>query len=210
MTDIRSIQAEQVLDPTLPAHLSTKRYADGAISSAPTDLLNYDDLFSPVERRIATSQDTASLGFLTFTGGPARIPIAAATKLRFHVRGIVNGSAAVTMALYKGTSRTALAKIGSDITVTSSFAAIGIKELTIPSFSCDRGDFVYLGILRLGAGSPDPAMATSGGPATADLFNPDSTHFVCGFKASQTVLPNPLDTSAGYSGSGRIFWFSLA
>jgi hypothetical protein len=209
MTDIRALQHATGIDPTLPAHVATKRYVDSLLESTPDDNLNYGDLFSSVERRVATSQDTLSPGFLSFSGGPAPTAISGATKLRFQVRGVPGVGVTVTFALYSGVSRLSMAKAGSDLTVTTNFATLGVKEVTIPSFSCDRGDFVYLAKLRLVAGT-DPAMATTGGPATADFFNPDSTHFVAGTKGAQSAMPSTLDTSASFSGSGRIAWWSLA
>lgn len=206
----------QAADPAAALDAATKQYVDAQLAAllgvAPTDLANYGDQFASVYRPIATSQDTLSTGFLSFTGGKAvRASSTPATKLRFHCRGVAPAGAVVTMNLHKGSSTTNLPKVGADFTVTTNFSAIGYKEITIPtSFSWNVGDYLYLSILRTGTGTPDPAMATTGGPANNDLFNPDSTHFITGYKGSQSSIPNPLDTSAAFTGSGRIFWWSLA
>ena len=210
MVEIRDIQRVNGIEPTLPAHLTTKNYVDLRVSPTAHDGDRYGDLFSTLERRVGVSQDTLSTGFLSFSGDPAPRDIIGATKLRFGVRGVSPAGCVIVVALHKGSSRTNLVKQGSDITVTSSFATIGTRELTIPAFSCVRGDFVYLSILRTGTGTPDPAMATSGGPATGDLLNPNSTTFVSGYKSGQSSIPSPLDTSAAFTASGRIFWFALA
>lgn len=203
-------------DPVAALDYATKQYIDAQIAAVnlasgavPSDRINYADQFASTERRIATSQDTLSTGFHSFSGGPVPQAIVAATKLRFAVRAVVPVGGVVTFALHRGSARNNLPKIGSDIVVTANFSAIGLKELTIPSFSAAVGEFVYLSMLRTGSGTPDPAMATTGA-ANGDLFNPNSSTFVTGYKSGQSSIPSTLDTSAAFTGSGRIFWFALA
>ena len=210
-------RTQSAADPLAALDLGTKQYIDARINAAviasspitPSDQGRWGDLFASVGRPVATSQDTLSTGFHSFTGGPAP-QAGVATKLRWHCRAVAPAGAIITFALHKGASTTVLPKQGADIVVTGSFNTVAYKQITIPSLSWNAGDFLYLSMLRTGTGTPDPAMATTGGPASPDLYNPDSTHFVAGFKSGQSVIPATLDTSAAFTGSGRMFWWSLA
>lgn len=175
-----------------------------------SDLAMYGDFLESVPRYMATSQDVLSSGYLTFAGSFAMRSTFTATKLRFHVRVVNPAGGVITFALYKGATRVSLAKQGADIAVTTSFSAIGIKQLTIPSLVVNRGDFVYLGMLRTGTGTPDPGLSTTAGPAVIDLFNPSAAEMLVGYKSGQAALPATLDVSASYTAAGKQFWFSLA
>lgn len=174
-----------------------------------TDLANLGDLFSSIPRYAATSQDTLSNQFLTIYGGVSMRSSFVAAKLRLHVRGAVGSPGIITLALFKGTNRTALAKVVSDTVVTTTFGTIGPKEFTFTGVTVNRGDFVYLALLHTNAGT-DPIISTLTGPASADLINPTAAQTISGAKSGQTSIPATLDVSASFTGSGRVGWFALA
>jgi hypothetical protein len=167
------------------------------------------DLAASVPRFAATSQDTLSNQFLTIHGAIAMRAFNA-TKLRFHVRGAVGSPGIVTMALFKGSNRSTLAKVVADTVVTTQFGSTGPKELTISSLSVSKGDWLYLVVLHTNAGT-DPAMSTIAGPPSVDLLNPSSTQIITGYKTGQTSIPaSTLDATTGWTLNARLAWFALA
>lgn len=174
-----------------------------------TDLGTLGDYVSSIPRYAASSQDSLSNGFITIIGALAMRSTFTATKLRLHVRGAVGSPGIVTLALFKGTNRTALAKVVSDSVVTTSFGTTGLKEFSFAGVTVNRGDWVYLALLHTNAGT-DPIISTLPGPPSADLINPTAAQTLYGFKGSQTVLPATLDVSASYTANGRVGWFALA
>jgi hypothetical protein len=181
---------------------------DEAIASTDSAILG--DFFESMPRYAATSQDSLSNGWSTIYGGLALRSTFTATKLRFHCRGAVGSPGIVTMALWKGTNRAALTKVIADTVVTSSFGAVGLKELVISALTVVKGEFVYLGFIHTNAGT-DPAVSTLAGPPTPDLLNPTAAQTITGGRSGQTALPaTTLDVSASFVASGRLAWFSLA
>jgi hypothetical protein len=124
-----------------------------------TDLANLGDLFSSTPRNTATSQDTLSNQFLTIYGGVSLRSSFVATKLRLHVRTAIGSPGIMTLALFKGTNRLALAKVVADSVVTTAFGTTGPKEFSFTGVTINRGDFVYLALLHTNAGT-DPVIST--------------------------------------------------
>lgn len=167
------------------------------------------DWVSSLPRWAAVGQDTLSNQILTIYGAIAMRSTFNATKLRFHVRGVVGSPGIVTLALFKGTNRSSLSKVVADTVVTTQFGSTGPKELTISSLTVNRGDWVYLAMLHTNAGT-DPAISTLTGPPSADLLNPAATQTITGYKTGQTSIPATLDTTTGWTANGRLAWFALA
>ena len=178
-------------------------------TSGTTDLVNLGDYVSSIPRYAASSSDTLSNQFLTIHGAVATRSSFTATKLRLHVRTIVGSPGIVTLALFKGTNRTALTKAVADTVVTTQFGSTGIKEFAVTGFTVNRGDFVYLALLHTNAGT-DPALSTLPGPPSTDLINPTAAQTISGYKSGQTSIPSTLDVSASFTANGRIAWFALA
>lgn len=174
-----------------------------------TDLGTLGDYVSSIPRYAASSQDTLSNQFLTIHGALAMRSSFSATRLRMHVRGAVGSPGIVTIALFKGTNRTALTKVIADSVVTTSFGSTGPKEFTFSAITINRGDWVYLALLHTNAGT-DPILSTLPGPPSADLINPTAAQTLSGFKSGQTSIPATLDVSASFTANGRIGWFALA
>lgn len=179
---------------------------DGANFSPESATLG--DFMASIPRFAASSQDTLSNQVLSLSGGIAMRSFTA-TKLRFHVRGVLGSPGIVTMCLFKGAARNNLAKVLADTVVTASFAAIGIKEFTFSNLAVAKGEWVYLAMLHTNGGT-DPAMSTLASAPSSDLLNPSSTQVICGFKTAQTSLPASVDMTTGWTIYNRIIWFALA
>lgn len=174
-----------------------------------SDLGNLGDYVSSIPRYAASSQDSLSNQFLTFHGAIAMRSSFTATRLRLHVRGAVGSPGIVTLALFKGSNRTALTKVVADSVVTTAFGTTGPKEFTFSGVTVNRGEFVFLALLHTNAGT-DPILSTLPGPPSADLINPSSTQMISGYKSGQTSIPATLDTSASFTANARVAWFALA
>lgn len=178
-----------------------------SIDPVGTDTAFFGDIFSSVERRSCSSLETLSAGYETFSGGVSPRTFVA-NSLRFHVRAIAPVGRALTFALYTGTNRTALSRQAL-MTVTSSFSTLGIKETALSSaVSITRGDFVYLGMLTTGSGSPDPALSTTI-QVSSELLNPAAGVIMTAYRSGQSSLGTTLNVNNGYTADGRIFWFAL-
>jgi len=206
--------------PTIPslankADTSTVTAIDGrvtqlesiSVSPVGTDTAFFGDLFSTTERRNASSQDTLTTGYETFSGGAAN-HVFTATKLRFHIRTVAPVGRTLAIAVYTGSDRTALVQRTS-LDVTSSFASLGPKEVTLPqSVTVTAGLFVYVGMLATGTGTPDPALSTS--PLVSpDLINAAPGVIMSAYRSGQSTLPAILNVNNGYTASGRVFWIAL-
>lgn len=178
-----------------------------SIDPVGTDTAFFGDIFSSVERRSCSSQETLSAGYETFSGGVSPRTFVA-NSLRFHVRIAAPVGRVITFALYVGTSRTALAK-QAEMTVTGSLSTLGIKEVALSSaVSITRGNFVYLGMITTGSGSPDPALSTTD-LVPSELLNPAPGVIITAYRSGQSSLPAVLNVNNGYTADGRIFWFAL-
>jgi hypothetical protein len=166
------------------------------------------DYVASIPRWTCTSQDTLSNQFLTMYGAIA-LRAFTATKLRFHVRGVIGSPGIMTCALFKGTNRSALTKVNADITVTTQFGSLGPKEIAITGVSVAKGDWIYLGFLHTNAGT-DPAISTMATGASTDLLNPSSTQVICGYKTGQTSIPGTVDMTTGWTIYGKMAWWALA
>lgn len=205
--DVGLSSVDNTTDASKPISTATQTALDGVAWNQ--DASQLGDLISSIPRFAASSQDTVSNGFLTISGARTLRSQFSATKLRFHVRAVLGTPGIITMALYKGTTRTALAKVGSDLVVTGSFSAIGIKEVAIPSVTVAKDEWVYLAVLHTNGGT-DPALSTLPGPPSADLISPTAAQTLSGYKGSQSATPATLDVSASFTASGRSVWFALA
>lgn len=187
---------------------SLQTYLDDNSPATTPESATLGDYVASLPRWAAVSQDTLSNQILTIYGAIAMRSFTA-TKLRFHVRGVVGSPGIMTLALFKGTNRGSLSKVVADTVVTTQFGSIGPKELTISSLAVNRGDWVYLAMLHTNAGT-DPAISTLTGPPSADLLNPAATQTITGYKTGQTTIPATLDTTTGWTANGRLAWFALA
>lgn len=178
-----------------------------SVSSVGTDAAFYGDFFSTSERRNASSQETLTTGYESFSGGAANRAFTA-TKLRFHVRVVAPVGRTISFAIYTGSDRTALTQRTS-LDVTSSFASLGPKEVTLPqSVTVTRGLFVYLDMLATGSGSPDPALSTTA-LVSPDIINSAPGVIMSAYRSGQSALPSTLNVNNSYTAAGRVFWFSL-
>lgn len=166
-------------------------------SMAINDTVQYGDLFETVPRAFIGAFPTLATGLLAFAGGKASRAVTGSTKLRFYVSTVAPAGAVLTMVVYKGSSRTALAKQNTDVVVTSSFASTGLKEVTITGVTWAKGDFVYFGILRTGTGTPDPALGAATFPVI--MTNVAAAELLAGTKTGQSALPATLDVSASFT-----------
>lgn len=166
------------------------------------------DFMSSIPRFAASSQDTLSNQALSLSGGVAMRSFTA-TKIRFHVRGVVGSPGIVTFALFKGANRASLSKVGGDVTVTTQFGSLGPKELTVSSFAVTRGEWVYAAFLHTNAGT-DPSVSVLASAPSSDLLNPSSTQVICGFKTGQASIPSSVDMTTGWTIYSRLVWFALA
>jgi len=206
--------------PTVPslankADTSTVTAIDGrvtqlesvSINPTGTDTAFYGDLFSTSERRNASSQETLTTGYESFSGGASNRAFTA-TKLRFHVRVVAPVGRTITFAVYTGSDRTALTQRTS-VDVTSSFTSLGPKEVTLPqSVTISRGLFVYLDMLATGTGSPDPALSTTA-LVSPDIINSAPGIIMTAYRSGQSALPATLNVNNSYTAAGRVFWFAL-
>lgn len=187
-------------------------YVEEGIES---DRAVYGDRYSPFRRREAIGIEPLATGSLTFSGGlvPATPwTTSVVPRVRFYVRAAAPAGAVITFAVYQGTSRTALSKVGTDVVATPQFASTGFKNVMLGTSVQLRDElpYVYLAVLRTGGGTPDPSMAALDGPALADLINPAPTQMISGVKTGQAALPATLDTSAAFTATGRPIWFALS
>jgi hypothetical protein len=166
------------------------------------------DYVASIPRWYCTTQDTLSNQFLTLYGAIA-LRAFTATKLRFHVRGVVGSPGIVTAALFTGSNRSALTKRNADIVVTTQFGSLGPKELAITGVSIAKGDWCYLGFLHTNAGT-DPAISTMPTGVDTSLMNPASTQVICGFKTAQTSIPASVDMTTGWTLYSKMAWWALA
>lgn len=166
------------------------------------------DFVSSVPRWACSASDTLTNQVLTLYGAVAMRSFSS-TKIRFHVRTAVGSPGIVTAALFKGTSRASLAKVGSDITVTTQFGSTGPKELAVSSFAVTKGDWCYLALLHTNAGT-DPAVSVIASGVSTDLMNPASTQVICGFKTAQTSIPASVDMTTGWTIYSKMAWWALA
>lgn len=167
------------------------------------------DYVSSVPRWACSASDTLTNQVLTLYGAIAMRSFSS-TKIRFHVRTAVGSPGIVTAALFKGTSRASLAKVGSDITVTTQFGSTGPKELAVSSFAVTKGDWCYLALLHTNAGT-DPAVSVIASGVSTDLMNPASTQVICGFKTAQASIPaSSVDMTTGWTIYSKMAWWSLA
>lgn len=192
-------------DPTAPMHPATKGYVDALTRSNGNDYARYGDVISSIERRLATAWEEYTTNGATFSGTVSPRSFTA-TKIRTFVDTASVGATSAFLAVYTGTSLSALTLRGQ-YSGTDTFATVGIRELTLSSsVPINIGDYVLAFYASQGATTSPRIKVTVG--STSELINPGPLVYE-GYGTTSVAPPSTLNTTTGWTKTNTTPWWAL-